>query len=168
MKKTKKLVFSAILSALAVVFMYIGALFDVLDLSVAALASMCVALVLVELGARWAFLVYAVVSVLSFLLLPAKTPAILFCGFLGFYPIAKSVFERRLHGALQWLLKLILLNICVGVMLLVLRLFTVSTAWFEALTLVLANFVFIVYDIALSRLLRAYVFAWRKKLKISF
>lgn len=74
MKNTKKLVFSAILSALAVVFMYIGALFDVLDLSVAALASMCVALVLAELGARWAFLVYAVAAVLSFLLLPVKTP----------------------------------------------------------------------------------------------
>lgn len=85
--------------------MYIGALFDVLDLSVAALASMCVALVLAELGARWAFLVYAVAAVLSFLLLPVKTPAILFSGFLGFYPITKSVFERRLHGVWQWIAK---------------------------------------------------------------
>lgn len=53
-------------------------------------------------------------------------------------------------------------------MLLVLRLFAVSAAWFEILTLALANLVFIVYDIALSRLLRAYVFAWRKKLKLRF
>lgn len=168
MKNTKKLVFSAILSALAVVFMYIGALFDVLDLSVAALASMCVALVLAELGARWAFLVYAVAAVLSFLLLPVKTPAILFSGFIGFYPITKSVFERRLHGVWQWAAKLLLLNVCTGAMLLVLRLFAVSAAWFEILTLALANLVFIVYDIALSRLLRAYVLAWRKKLKLRF
>ena len=105
---------------------------------------------------------------LFFLLLPVKTPAILFSGFLGFYPITKSVFERRLHGVWQWIAKLLLLNVCTGVMLLVLRLFAVSAAWFEILTLALANLVFIVYDIALSRLLRAYVFAWRKKLKLRF
>ena len=42
--RTKKIAFSAIVTALAVVFLYVGALFDVLDLSAAALASICVCL----------------------------------------------------------------------------------------------------------------------------
>ena len=70
MKNTKKLAFSAIISSLAVVFLYIGALFDVLDLSVAALASLCVLWVMVEFGTRWALSVYAVTSVLALLRLP--------------------------------------------------------------------------------------------------
>ena len=48
MKNTKKLAFSALMAALGVSFMYIGALLEVLDLSTAALASICVMLVLTE------------------------------------------------------------------------------------------------------------------------
>ena len=55
MKNTKKLTFSAIISALAVSVMYIGAVLEVLDLSTAALASICVLLILTELGIKYAF-----------------------------------------------------------------------------------------------------------------
>ena len=168
MKNTKKLAFSAIMSSLAVVFLYIGALFDVLDLSVAALASLCVLWVMVEFGTRWALSVYAVTSVLALLLLPVKLPAVLFAGFFGYYPAAKAVFERKLHGVLQWLAKLLLLNLSVGVMILLMRYVMTEALWFEILLLVLCNIVFLVYDFALSRLLVAYVRVWRKKLRIKF
>ena len=51
-------------------------------------------------------------------------------------------------------------------MLLLIRYVIAEALWFEILTLVLANIVFVVYDYALTHLLRAYVFVWRKKLKI--
>ena len=167
-KNTKKLTFSAIISALAVAVMYIGALLDVLDLSTAALASICVLLILTELGMKYAFLSYACISVLSFLLLPTKYAAIMFVGFLGFYPMAKLVFERKFRGILCLVLKFILLNVCIGAMLFVVRYVMSEALWFEIMVLVLANVVFVVYDVALTRLLRAYVFVWRKKLKIKF
>ena len=94
-KNTKKLTFSAVLSALAVAIMYIGSILDVLDLSTAALASMGVMVILVELGMKYAFLSYSCISVLSVLLIPSKTAALMFVGFLGFYPLAKRVFENR-------------------------------------------------------------------------
>lgn len=168
MKNTKKLTFSAVLSALAVAIMYIGAMLEVLDLSTAALASICVMLILTELGMKYAFLSYACIGVLSFLLLPTKYAAIMFIGFLGFYPMAKSFFERKFRGLCCLVLKFVLLNVCIFVMLLAVRYVMVEALWFEIMVLVLANIVFVVYDYALSQLLRAYVFVWRKKLKIKF
>ena len=168
MKNTKKLTFSAILSALAVAIMYIGAMLEVFELSAAALASICVLLVLTELGMKYAFLTYACIGVLSMLLLPMKYPAIMFVGFLGFYPMAKSFFERKFRGWLCMVLKIALLNVCTFAMLLVVRYVMTVALWFEIMVLVIANIVFVVYDYALTQLLRTYVFVWRKKFKIKF
>ena len=168
MKNTKKLTFSAVLSALAVAIMYIGAMLEVLDLSTAAVASICVMLILTELGMKYAFLSYACIGVLSFLILPTKYAAIMFIGFLGFYPMAKAFFERKFTGFVCLILKFALLNVCIFLMLLVVRYVMVEALWFEIMVLVLANIVFVVFDVALTRLLRAYVFVWRKKLKIKF
>lgn len=156
------------MSALGVAFMYVGALFEVLDLSTAAIASICVLLVLTELGGRYAWLTYAVTGVLPLLLLPQKFAAVLFLGFLGFYPMAKSFFERKFRGWRCLVLKILLLNICTFLMLLAVRYVVAEALWFEIMTLVLANIVFVVYDVALTRLLHAYVFVWRKKLKMKF
>ena len=168
MKNSKKLTFSAVLSALAVAIMYIGAALEVLDLSTAAIASICVMVVLSELGMRYAFLTFATIGVLSMILLPLKTAAIMFIGFLGFYPMAKCFFERKFRGWLCLILKIALLNVCTFAMLLLVRYVMAEALWFEIMVLVLANIVFVVYDYALSTLLRAYVFKWRKILKIKF
>ncbi|MBQ5390576.1 MAG: hypothetical protein IIU58_06695 [Clostridia bacterium] len=168
MKNTKKLAFSALMAALGVACMYMGALFEVLDLSTAAIASICVMLVLTELGMRYAWLTFAVTGVLSLILLPTKTAAILFLGFLGFYPMAKAYFERKFRGWRCLALKILLLNVCTALMLLAVRYVMTEALWFEILTLVVANIVFVVYDVALTRLLGAYVFVWRKKLKMKF
>lgn len=168
MRNTKKLTFSAVLSALAVAIMYIGTALEVLDLSTAALASICVMVILTELGMKYAFLTYATIGALSLLILPMKTAAIMFVGFLGFYPMAKSFFERKFRGWLCLVLKIVLLNVCTFAMLLVVRYVMTEALWFEIMVLVLANIVFVVYDYALTQLLRVYVFKWRKILKIKF
>ena len=166
--RTKKIAFSAIVTALAVVFLYVGALFDVLDLSAAALASICVLWIMAEFGTRWALAVYAAASILALLLLPVKLPAVLFAGLLGYYPPLKALYERKLHGILQWAAKLPTLNAAVFVMILVVRYVAAEALWFEVLLLVTANIVFVIYDIALTRLMRAYVLVWRKRLRIRF
>ncbi len=168
MKNTKRLALAALMSALGVAIMYAGCLFEILDLSTAAVASMCVLLVLVETGARYAWLTYAVSGVLSLILLPIKTAGLIFVGFLGFYPMAKAFFEKKFRGWRCLVLKILLLNICTAAMLAIVRYVIAEALWFEILTLLLANIVFVVYDCALSQLLRAYVFVWRKKLKIKF
>ena len=166
--RTKKLAFSAIAAALAVVFLYVGALFDVLDLSAAALASLLVLWVMVEFGTRWALAVYAVASALALLLLPAKLPAVLFAGLFGYYPPLKALYERRLHGAFVWIAKVATLNAAAFLMILAVRYVAAEALWFELLLLAVANVVFVIYDVALTRLMRAYVLVWRRRLHIKF
>ena len=129
---------------------------------------MCVLLVLVETGAKYSWLSYAVTGIISLIILPVKTAGILFVGFFGFYPMAKAFFEKKFRGWRCLVLKILLLNVCTALMLLAVRYVMTEALWFEIMTLVLANIVFVVYDYALSQLLRAYVFVWRKKLKIKF
>ncbi len=166
MKNTKRLAFASIMSALSVAIMYAGSIIEMLEMSAAALASICVLLVLVETGAKYAWLTYAVTGELSFILLPTKYIAVMFVGFLGFYPMAKAFFEKRFRGWRCLVLKILLLNVCVFLMLLAVRYVIAEALWFEIMVLVLANIVFVVYDYALTHLLRAYIFVWRKKLRI--
>lgn len=91
---SRKVAFAAILCALGVVILYMGALFDVLDLSAAALATMLVTVALTEMGGTYAWLVYAVTGVLALLLLPQKFGAIVYVGLAGYYPMLKRYWER--------------------------------------------------------------------------
>ena len=76
MSLSKKLSFSAILSALAVIIMLLGSFIETLTLATAAVASVCVMIAVIELGKAYALLVYAVSSALAILLLPVKDPAL--------------------------------------------------------------------------------------------
>ena len=53
-------------------------------------------------------------------------------------------------------------------MILVVRYVAAEALWFEILLLVTANIVFVLYDIAITRLMRAYVLVWRQRLRIKF
>ena len=90
MKIAKKISFSAILVAVAVVILYFGSLIDVVTLSVAAVASFSVMIAVAELGYFTGLGVYAAASLLSLLLLPSKEAAVIFAAFFFFFSIFKS------------------------------------------------------------------------------
>lgn len=170
--RTRRLTVSAILAAVGVVLLYLGALIEVLDLSVVVLASLVCVFAVLEMGGAWPWLVYAVVSVLSTVLLPVKTPAVLFLLFGGCYPIVKAYYER-LPRVVSWLLKVVSFNLA-------LTLFMVAARWllgltdvtyfdtplWTVLTYLAGNAVFVLYDVALTRLITAYLRVWRDRLHI--
>ena len=65
MKQTKKLTLSAMIVALGTVFMKLGSIIEVFDLTAAALASMLVAFVYVEIGSPYTWLVWLATSFLK-------------------------------------------------------------------------------------------------------
>lgn len=95
MKRVNKTAFSAVAAALATVIMYIGSLFDKIDLASAFLASVCVAVVMAEVGFRRAIAVYAVSALLAFVVLPSKTVSVLFTAFFGYYPVIVAYFKAK-------------------------------------------------------------------------
>ena len=143
----------------------VGALFQVLDLSMAVLASLVVIFAVIELGGKYPYLIYAVTSVLSMLLVPVKTAPLAYVCFAGFYPIVKAALERRLHGGRCLLAKLAVFNVCFALIALALiKLFTaLSPALWMLWLIPLANFVFLLYDLALTKLITAYLMRWRQR-----
>lgn len=164
----KRLTFCAMLVALGVIFLGIGALIEVLDISMAVIASICVIIPMIEYGKGTPWMVYAAISVLSLLLLPNKFPVALFALFAGFYPILKEKLERK-NTVIRWILKELIFNISLAIIvLLYFFLFfkgTIQVPWMIAVAIILAELVFILYDKAISKLIRIYVMEFRHRLK---
>ena len=164
----KRLTVCAMLTALGVIFLGIGALIEVLDISMAVIASICVIIPIIEYGKGAPWMVYAAISVLSLLILPSKFPAALFALFAGFYPILKEKLERK-NAVIRWILKELIFNISLAIIILLyFFLFfkgTVQVPWMIAVAIVLAELVFILYDKAISKLITIYVMEFRHRFK---
>lgn len=171
MRPALKVAFGAMLTALAVVLLFIGGITGTLDLAAAALASFCVIFAVIEMGYGSAFLVYAATSVLG-LLLPVKTPAIFFVAFFGYFPLVKSLSEK-LSRLISYVIKLAVYSVASFVMVafsLVVITEDIATGnklmlLYVALYLVCAV-VLVIYDVALTRLITVYITSLRKKLGI--
>ncbi|MBQ7383790.1 MAG: hypothetical protein IJV72_03255 [Clostridia bacterium] len=169
-EKTRKLTICAMMSALGVVTLYLGSLIEVLDISMAVIASLFVIFTVIEYGGAAPWAVYAVTGVLSTVLLPNKFPAAMYLLFFGFYPILKEKIERLSSRVWQWVIKEAVFNLALVILMFVARwlLFIeadiITVIW--AVFFLLANGTFVIFDIALTRLISLYVFKLRRKFRI--
>ena len=160
-KETRRLTTAATLAALGVVLLALGSLVEVLDLSMAAIASLAVTFAVIELKGKYPLFIYLVTAFLSLLLLPIKTPALFYACFAGYYPILKALFEGHFSRPVSGLFKLLTflaataLTVVLGVKLLFPFGFSWQ-GWYAVLALPLA-LVFGVYDLALTRLITFYL-----------
>ena len=165
-KATRALAVSAVLSALGVVLLALGSLIEVLSLTVAVIASICVIFTVIELGGKYPYLVFAVTATLGMLLAPGKSAPLAYLCFLGWYPILKAILERHLPPLWCWVVKILVFNAGLAVLLVitlkVLTLYTVPHLWYYAF-LPLFTPVFVLYDVALTRLISLYLRKWHDR-----
>ena len=169
MKKTALLSTSAILSALGVVILLLGSIIQILDLSMAVIASIIIIYAMIELRGYWPYLIYAVTSVLSLLLLPDKFVAVVYALFFGYYPALKFIFEKKLPRVAEWIAKLAVFNLSLSavVFISVKLLHLPSEELFFGWLLYLGgNFVFVIYDMALTNIISFYFFKLKKRIGI--
>lgn len=172
MRKTKKLVLSSVCAALGVICLYLGGIIEVLDMTAAVAASLLVLFAVLEIGYGYAAAVYAMISLLGFLLLPNKSPAIFFLLMFGYVPMTKFFFEKHL-GKLSWAAKLTLYN----ALLLFLTFFAAELVGFSTenewgiaaevmmgVYVALANVVYVACDILYKRLSILYLKKFREKI----
>ncbi len=163
MKKSYKITFSAVFAALSSVFMLIG-YFPYLTYAVPAVAGLFVMVVFIEIGTPYALGTFAVSSLLNFLLAEKETAVLFFCLF-GFYPILKAYIERLKKPFAEWVIKIAVFNVCA--VLSYLAVTFVLGIGFEELNSIFkygvyvfwlaCNVVFVLYDIAISRVAAFYV-----------
>lgn len=169
MKETKKLTLSAILTALGVVIMLLGAVIEVLDLSVGAIASLIVVFVFVEIGKPYHWLVWICTSLLTALIYPGSALWVEYLLIFGIYPILKSYIEKLPRWS-RWPVKLAYINAVVAFLafamekLLGIPFFEDEGAWMRALFWILLNVAFVLYDFFLKVLLRAYFVKYRDRI----
>ena len=168
-RRTRMVSISAVLSALGVILLYFGALFEVMDASMAMLASFGSILMVIECGGWYPWMIYGATSILSFVLLPNKSPVILYVFFLGFYPILKEKLEKIRFRPLRLFLKLAIFNVSALTVGAVLRAFGISIEeeMHAGILLLLLNGVFVFYDYALSVLITSYLRVFRKRLRVA-
>lgn len=167
-KKSRSVALAGMLAALAVVLLLFGSLFELLDLSASAMASLAVMVALIELGKGWACGVYAVTAVLSLLLFPSRTAPITFAAFIGYYPVLKVYLDRIKPRLLQYFAKLLPFNAFLFVSLWLLeRLINAQSDWLSGgwPIYVLGNVTFLIFDFALARLSLFYIVKIKNRIR---
>lgn len=170
MKQSSKTAFGGILTALSVVLMFLTGIIPFLTFALPALAGALLILIVMEIGPKWALSVYAAVSILSLLVVADKEAAMMYAAFFGYYPVIKSFLESRLPRWLEWIVKFLIFNVAmVLAYVVIIFVFGIPLDEMEEfgkyavpILLGMGNVVFFVYDIALTRVIGAYLHRWRQ------
>ena len=168
-KKTKYISVSALLAALSVVLMYAGSLLEVLDLSLAAFASMIITFAVIEMGGAYPLLIYGVTSALSLLILPNKFGALVYLVFAGYYPVIKKLLENKFGYKRSFIPKFIIFNAAMTLLVLAWVFIFLQPEEFFYMYIVsyaLGNAAFLLFDLALTRMITLYLFKLRKRFGI--
>ncbi|BFL38983.1 hypothetical protein H8S45_08845 [Agathobaculum sp. NSJ-28] len=148
-----------LLAAVAFVLLYLGGVSPYAAVAACIAAGVTSAVPLIRHArVRLAVLLYLAVSVLSLLLVPRKSVAAAYVLFCGLYPIIKYWVECYAPRRMQMGIKLAYFNLmllaaaALAVFVFVPQLAVTGLGWVAALWFA-ANAVFLMYDVALSRLI---------------
>ena len=88
---------------------------------------------------------------------------------MGFYPIIKSYLERINSALVRWIIKLVVGNAALALMFILMSLFLPDEfegGWLMLVTYLLGIIAFLMYDVALSKLITLYFVRIRDRIKI--
>lgn len=171
MKQNVKITLCGIVAALSVVFMMLS-YFPYLTYAVPAVTGLLTMMLVIEINVKWAFAAYIAASVLVFIFAEPESKLMYICLF-GYYPIIKSLIERIGRAAAEWTLKLLVFNAAaLAIYFVFAKIFGISLEDFAILGkygayifLLISNAVFVLYDIAVSRMAAVYMNVLHNKLQ---
>lgn len=171
-----RMALGGMLTALAVVCMFLSNVVPAAEYALPALAAVVVMIAVVELGRRGAVLVYAASSVLALLLVSNIEAKLMYLLFFGYYAILKSIFESLHRPYFCIGLKFAVFNLAViTIYFLAIQLFGVSVEEFElfgvalpVVFLLLGNAIFAVYDVGLTRVVTVYHLRYHRRVQQLF
>ena len=156
--------------ALGSAIMVLGAVIEVLDLSVCALASMLVVFIYLEIGSYYPWLVWICTSLATALIYPGSIIWAEYLLVFGIYPLIKAYIEKMPRWT--WLIvKLLYVNaviwgmFCIAEFLLQLPFFGDEGRVMAIITYVLMNIAFILYDYFIVVMVKFYYEKLRPRFK---
>ena len=170
MRQTKKITLSAMMVALSTAIMLLGAVIEVLDLSVCAIASLLVVFIYLEIGSYYPWLVWICTTLATALIYPGSAIWVEYALIFGLYPLIKAYIERLPRWS--WLIvKLVYINaviwgiFCVCELLLGIPFFDEGGTVMIIITYVLSNIAFVAYDFFIMVMVRFYFEKLRPRFK---
>ncbi len=169
--QTKRVALCGVFAALSTVVMFLCGMLPLATFTAPAIAGLLLWPVALEFNLQSGLMAWAVVSALSFFIVPDKEMSLIFIFLLGYYPMLKGKLDKIHKKAIQWLAKMTAFNLSVFVMYsLILFVFPIgeiveefsgSSHLFLAGLVLLGNFAFIVYDFALVKIRLVYYYRLR-------
>ncbi len=171
--QSSRIALCGILGALAVVVMLMGGVIPFATFVAPAIAGLLIVPIAIEYGLKPGALLYAAISMLALFMAPDKEMALVFVFFLGYYPLAKAKLDQIKSKVVQWSTKFALFNISILTMYSII-VFVFPIAYivaeleesglpFLGLLLLMGNATFVIYDIALSRMIGLYLIKFRAR-----
>ena len=150
---------SGLLSAVALVLLYLAGLIPSGWIGVTAVAGLAVAVAVSSAGLQCGFMTYIVSGLLAVLLIPAKQTALVYGAMFGLYPLLKLLIERVKNRVLEYLLKLVFFNVILFALYhIAYGLFFAGLSWnwkvpFPLVLAVGGSVIFMAYDFAFSKVM---------------
>ena len=164
-RQTSRIALSGVIAALSVVVLFLTGFIPAATVALPAVAGCLLIAVVAETNVRWGLVVYAVVAVLSLLLVPDREAALLYIVFFGYYPSLYGALSRVHNRVLSWLLKFSVFNAAILIES-VLAVFLLHIPVEEMLPFgwisipilwILFNLVFVFYDLSMNGLIVMYI-----------
>ena len=166
----KKIAVSAIFSALIVAMILFGTFAEVFDITVAAICTFGICIILFEAKFKYALLTYITSSILGFIFAPLSSALLYFVFFFGYYPIFKFSL-RKLPKLLRKILGILLFNTAMVLLLLLFKAVFAMTgepAYMYVLLIATLNVIFLCLDYLLDIFPIIYTRKLRNKIKFMF
>lgn len=106
-KNTFKLALGGICLALTLIFMFAGSFVPGIELTLFAISSLFVAIMIMETGIGGGILLYVASVILGLILFPGKVALIPYIFFFGYYGVIKYFIEKLQRGISQIMIKVI-------------------------------------------------------------
>lgn len=158
-----------VLTALTVITLYIEAVTPVNKLSLYALSSFFISVVIIEAGGAAGWIFYAATCLLALFIVPDKVSLIPYAGFFGLYGLIKYYIEKLGRRVPELLLKLLFFNafLAAAVLLineLVVDLVNIRLPWWALLAVF--EVVFVIYDYVYSLFIGYYTGRIKKLIRM--
>lgn len=166
--KVKRITLSGILLAFTVICVFLLSILPTSKLSLYAVSSLFIAVVIIEYGAKAGWIFYVASSILSVVLVP-RIEVIPFIVFFGVYGLIKLYIEKVHSRVIEYILKMIYFNICLVLGLIFLKEIIMEGVKLTAPVYIVAallEVIFIVYDYVYTLFIRFYGVQLKPKLKI--
>lgn len=169
-----KVSLGGILSALSVVLMFMTGLLPPFVYVIPAICGAMLLIIAIEVSSKWAYITYAAVSVLCMLLVPDKEASLLYVFLMGFYPTLRQSLNRINPKLIRIIIKLIIYNVLIVLYYNITIRIVSDSSLQEDMTdfgrygvyifWAVTNIVFIIYDVAIGRLMYLYIDWLRAKI----